>query len=442
MAKQKLKQMSFPQRVYNFARKRILQIVYLLDRRIKNEVFCMSPWLQLHAQTNGMVAPCCMASTDDGNKLADLNENPNLNEAWNSERMKALRLAMLSGKKSDICKLCYKYESLGNESERMKYNKDYTHLYDRVLRTQKDGSLLNEHILLLDMRFSNKCNYKCRICDSSYSSLWYEDEQKLGKKPQLPSSKKMTISSEKQSFEESFYNSLGHLKKIHFAGGEPLVMDEHYQVLEYLVQKNHSEVVITYNTNFSTLKYKNYNVVQMWNNFQLVDIWASLDGMFAKGDYMRKGQRWDKIEENIRTVQKECTNVLFGINITVSILNIFHLPEFITYLINNKLVHPDRINLYLLFKPLYYNLTQLPPHVKIKATETLNDFKRNFVQKLKTKNHLAQHIDYLINYMNAEQGKELREARYWLNKVDELRGESFVQTFPELAELMEMKAKN
>ncbi|MCO5249555.1 MAG: twitch domain-containing radical SAM protein [Chitinophagales bacterium] len=432
---------SSTKKLYKSIKKKLVEKAFDLDKRTKNDTFCMSPWVQLHAQTNGMVAPCCMASTNEETKLADLNDDPNLVNAWNSDKMKELRLNMLKGKKSSICENCYKYEALGNISERMKYNRDFKEHYKRVLRTQKDGSLPNDDVLILDMRFSNKCNYKCRICDSSYSSQWYDEEQKLGKKPLLPSAKKMIIAADKQSFDDSFYHSLRSIQKIHFAGGEPLVMDEHFQVLDYLIQKKMSHVHVSYNTNFSSLKYKDYDVIKMWNQFELIDIWASLDGMFERGDYMRKGQRWHKIEENIHTVQKECHSVLFGVNITVSILNVFHLPEFITYLIEQKFVYPDRINLYLLFYPAYYNLTQLPPHIKKKATDELYQFRDGFVKNIKETNHLAQHIDYIINYMNSEQGIELHKARYWLTKVDELRRENFEDTFPELRFLLDENIK-
>jgi MoaA/NifB/PqqE/SkfB family radical SAM enzyme len=403
----------------------------------ESDSFCMAPWIQLHAQTNGLAAPCCMAATDETNYLADLNQNPDLSKAWNSTRMKQLRLDMLKGKKSSICSHCYKYETLGFTSERKKYNRDYLEFFDRVLGTNPDGSLTEKAPLLLDMRFSNKCNYKCRICDSSYSSLWYEEEQKLGKKPQLPSEKRMKISTNYQEFKQSFLDSLDDVIKIHFAGGEPLVMDEHYEALEYMANKGLSHVLISYNTNFSTLKYRHYKVVDLWNRFDRVDVWASLDGMGAKGDYMRKGQRWNTIEENIRTIQRECPGVLFGVNVTVSALNIFHLPEFIQYLIDHKLVTPDRINLYMLFDPAYFNLTQLPIDLKHKAKANLEAFSRDYLSKVRNGSHLNEHVQSVIAYMMETQGDSLPEMLHWLKKVDQLRGEDFRETFPELGGLFE-----
>lgn len=393
----------------------------------------MSPWLQLNAQVNGFVLPCCMSTRDEATKLSNLNENADLRVAWNSERMKALRLDLLSEKKNSLCDKCYKYESLGKESERMKYNRDYKNRFDRVTRTEKDGSLKDEKILILDMRFSNKCNYKCRICSSECSSLWYEDERKLGLESTQLSSKKKFIPSNSQSFSQSFFSSLDGIEKIHFAGGEPLVMDEHYQVLDYLIKNKQFNVEISYNTNLSTLKYKNWKVIELWNHFNKVHLWASLDGMGEKGDYMRKGQHWNKIEDNIRTVQHNCPNVLIGVNVAVSLLNVFHLPEFLSYMIDNNFVHQDRINLYLLFGPEYFNLTQLPIGVKAEAEKLLYSFKDHYLQNINGGENIASHIDVIISYMNSKQGDQLSATKDWLVKVDQIRNEDFVKTFPELS---------
>jgi hypothetical protein len=107
--------------------------------------------------------------------------------------MKQLRKNMLQDKKSSICSHCYDYEKVGKFSERMQYNKDYKRHFSRIKATLKDGTVNELDVPLIDIRFSNKCNYKCRICDSVYSSLWYDEEMKTGKIPGLPSTKEMKV---------------------------------------------------------------------------------------------------------------------------------------------------------------------------------------------------------------------------------------------------------
>lgn len=402
----------------------------------KSEVFCMAPWIQLHAQTNGKVAPCCMSSIHGGNELGDLRANPNLADAWNSDNMKQLRMNMLEGKKSSICTHCYDYEKVGKFSERNQYNRDYKRYIHRIDATLKDGTLKELNVPLIDIRFSNKCNYKCRICDSVYSSLWYEEEMKTGKIPGLPSTKEMKVSNNDEEFWMSFEEFLPHVKRLHFAGGEPLFMEEHYKTLEHLISIGNTDTILSYNSNFSTLRFKNNNVTSLWNKFKKVEVWASLDMMGEKGDYQRKGQKWEKIEENIRIIQKECPTVLFGVNVTVSIFNILDIPAFYQYMVENGFVQPGRMNLYLLFDPWYMNVTNLTPALKAEAAKRFNDFEKNYLSTLSDSSNIHNHAKAVITYMMSANGTGQKEFRHWINAIDGTRQENFIATFPELQEMM------
>lgn len=406
----------------------------------ESDVFCMAPWIQLHAQTNGKAAPCCMASVYDGNEIGDLRENPDLREVWNSVNMKQLRLNMLQGKKSTICSHCYSYEKMGKFSERMQYNEDYKNQYWRVKATMRDGTVKSLDVPLIDIRFSNKCNYKCRICDSQFSSLWYDEELKTGKIPKLPSTKVMSVADDAAAFWESYTKFLPGVKRLHFAGGEPLFMDEHYQSLEHLIEIGNTDVVLSYNTNFSVLRYKRYDIVELWNKFKVVDVWASLDMMGEKGDYQRKGQKWEKIEENIRIIQQQCPGVKFGVNITVSILNVLDIPAFYRHLIDNKLATPDRINLYLLFDPSYMNITQLTPALKAEVVKRFDEFDKAYLATLPDASRARNHIAAVINYMQSENGDQQKEFRKWIAAIDGTRNEDFLSLFPELSSLMDDSA--
>lgn len=401
-----------------------------------SEVFCMAPWIQLHAQTNGKVAPCCMSSFNSENPIGDLNQDPELSSSWNSPNMKQLRLDMLNGRKNSLCINCYKYQDLGRNSERHHYNRDFQQYYSRVENTNKDGSINDFSIPILDIRFSNKCNYKCRICNSEYSTLWYDEEVKLGRQIN-PANKEIKVAHDEIKFWESFKTLLPSVKRIHFAGGEPLFMDEHYATLEYLIEIGNTDVNLTYNTNFSTLRYKRYNVIDLWKKFRQVDIWASLDGMENRGDYQRKGQKWNEIEDNIRTIQKECTNIYFGVNVTVSIFNIFHVPDFFKHMIEQKFVSPERMNLYPLLGPDHFCVDNLSPHLKKKATTLYTEFEDNYLNKISKSENIKNHCRAIITLMNNRDRNLKKEFVAEINAVDTLRGEVFAATFPELKSLME-----
>ena len=398
-----------------------------------SKVFCMAPWIQLHAQTNGKAAPCCMASIKDGNEIGDLRENPNLEAAWNSPNMKQLRVNMLTGKKSSICSNCYDHEAIGKTSERGTYNRDFVRYYERVKNTLPDGTVTDRQVPVIDLRFSNKCNYKCRICSSEYSNLWHEEEIKLGITPSL---KVMKPVEDEAAFWQSFKALLPGVERLHFAGGEPLFMDEHYEVLEHLIAIGKTDINLTYNTNFSTLRYKKHNVIELWNKFRKVDVWASLDGMGSQGDYQRKGQKWEKIEENIREVQSQCNTVYFGVNATVSIFNVLHIPAFYKYLIENKMVSPERVNLYPLYYPDSFRVTNLSPSLKKQVAAEYAAFENTFLKTLPANLPVRNHLRAIVTFMQSDNCNLIKEFQQKVNAVVALRNENFYETFPELKELM------
>lgn len=404
--------------------------------RLLNEskVFCMAPWIQLHAQTHGEVTPCCV-SAYKGDCVGNLRTDANLSNAWNSAAMKQLRRNMLSGKASNMCSNCYESEALGKGSDRQQYNRDYPMYFNRVLNTLPDGTVTDNTIPLLDIRFSNKCNYKCRICNSSNSTQLYEEDLKLGKiNADRPKENKVT--NNKNEFWETYTALLPAATKLHFAGGEPLVMEEHYRVLEHLIAINRTNIVLSYNTNFSILRYKQYHLIDLWKKFERVEVWASLDAMGAQGDYQRKGQKWSHIEQNIRTLKQQCPHVLFGIDVTVSIFNIFSIPAFYQYMVQEQLIRPDRFNLYFLHEPDYFNITNLTSALKEQAKQLYEEFisgpllQNADTQKLKT------HATALIAFMFSEQKVKQQEFRQRVRETDALRHENFETLFPELKEMM------
>lgn len=399
----------------------------------QSKVFCMAPWLQLHAQTDGNIGPCCMASMTDANALGNLNDEPNLGGAWNSEKMKQLRTNMMNGKQSSLCNNCYEYESNGRFSERQQYNRDWGHKFDRVDRTSSNGAVnSSDHVLIVDVRFSNLCNYKCRICSSQYSSRWNEDMQNGS---ESSNNRVINASKDRDRFWLFFSQLLIHIEQIHFAGGEPLIMEEHYRTLEHLIEVGNTDVTLTYNTNLSVLKYKNTSALSLWKQFKKVDVWASLDGMGVQGDYHRKGQDWLEIEKNLRAIKNECPNVNIGVNITASIFNILHIPEFYLYLVNNRLTEVNRVNVYHLTHPAPFAITNLTPSLKSQVRDRYESFIAKH-QGLLRDTPFLNHIEATLSFMGSRQHHLMSAFKDKVESIDTIRKESFQDTFPELGEML------
>ena len=402
----------------------------------ESEVFCVAPWAHMHVLTNGEIYPCCMSAHDSDNSIGHLRRGDTLESAWNSEKMRALRLRMLRGEKSSLCERCYKNEELGQKSWRTSTNGLMPHHYPMVEKTDEDGGLDEVNLPYLDIRFSNVCNLKCRICTPKLSSSWYQDGVAMGMASRDPALIRAT--EDPQVLWDQILPLIPKAERFHFAGGEPLVMEEHYQLLDMLLEEKMYDVRLTYNTNLSRFRYKEYDVMEMWKQFSNIHVRASLDGMGERGDYMRKGQKWDQIVSNRERMLKECPHVEFCILATVNIMNVLHMPDFYREWVERGYIRPSEIHLNILFEPEYYNIRGLPLRLKKRVEEKYRGFIEDYVEGLGEEAHTAkEHFESVLQYMNVEDMDVTEEFRRYTNDLDILRGERFKEVFPEISELVE-----
>ena len=414
----------------------------------------MAPWVHQHFGPEGKVFPCCIAANDLQDNLGDLSNGDTLQQIWNSSATQKLRSNMLSGVKSKICELCYKYEHINKKSSRQEFNEEFGKYIQDVVNTSNEGEVKEFAVRSIDFRFSNICNLTCRMCSPYFSSKWHAEGVKLG----IANSQKNEGKSVVYPVEDfdtlwrQVEPMLPALEKIHFAGGEPLMMEEHYRILECLIALGKFDVQISYNTNFSEFRYKKYDVIGFWKKLRNVSVCASLDGMGQRGEFMRKGISWDKIESNRRRMLAEVPHVNFQLTPTVSIMNVLHLPDFFASWVDRKLMTPDQINIYLLFEPYFYNIINLPLYLKREVEKKYAGFFDDYVKK-KFPDSVARFVmgqfNTVLNHMNsAETFKEIGQAysefsfQSYNQSLDEMRGEKFAQIFPELKDLISEKSSS
>lgn len=203
----------------------------------------------------------------------------------------------------------------------------------------------------LDIRNNNLCNLECTICNSYYSSKWAE---RLGK--------------EKFISYTSLDLDLSDLKFIYFAGGEPLLNQYHYELINKLNDK--SKIKLQYSSNLTTI---NKNLIETWKKFEHVYINASLDGIGKFGEYLRPGLKWDKWVENILYIKNNLSNCSLFINPTISLLNIWHLEELETWANNQGF----KIRYNILKNPDYLCISALPTELKQKISHIPIDHNKN-----------------------------------------------------------------
>ena len=401
-----------------------------LDRLIKSDQFCMIPWIHMHGFPDGRAYPCCLSEPQ--HPIGDLKKNT-MREIWNQDPLKQMRVNMLNNKPCKECTKCYEQEKSNLFSMRESSNKNFGHLVKLVDDTKPDGTQEDFKLRYYDIRFSNLCNFACRTCGSIFSSNWFKDEKAAGWDPQHPMV--MYAGKDEHDMWEQMQEHIPHLEQIYWAGGEPLIMKEHWKVLDELVKRKMFHVRLIYNTNFSELKFKGRDVLEMWKLFDCVSVGASLDGNYERGEYIRKGQNWKETVENRERMLKICPNVDFYVSSTVSMMNVLHITDFHKEWVELGLLRPMDWNINILQHPFRYRVDVLPQHLKEQAKAKLEEHIK-WLEPLDTLSRATSGYKGIINFMMQQDGtNQLSEFFRNNNTIDGVRNEDFFKVFPELTDL-------
>lgn len=391
----------------------------------ENEAFCIYPWTHIHAYPDSTVHLCCMSDMDM--PLGTLEEET-LENIWHGEKMQSIRQDMLAGKKLKECSKCYEQDRNGFMSGRVSANKHFGHHIKKASTVDPDFK-----VIYWDVRFSNLCNFRCRTCGPLFSSNWYQDYEKLhGKKPEHS---KVIHCGDTKDFYREAKRHMPYVEQIYFAGGEPLMMVEHWKIIEELIRLERFDVKLIYNTNFSELKFKKQDVLEMWKLFKSVSIGASLDGMGPRAEYIRKETVWDQTERNRERMLEICPNVDFYISCTLSILNSFHMPDFHRDWMDKGLINAQDFNINILMNPPHYRIDNLPNNLKEKLVAKYKEH-IEYVRPLDGLQRATNGYESAINFINQPANEQLLQDFLKLTaQVDAIRDENFKETFPELSEL-------
>lgn len=335
--------------------------------KLKNDkTFCILPWLHLNVQPNGDIYQCCMAPYGEaiGNTKDD-----SLESIWNGDTMKEIRKEMMDGKRPHLCNRCFLIEDNGLNSPRTTHNTYFSGSVEKVLNDtdEKSGHVDNFKLKYWDFRWSNICNFKCRMCGVYSSSKWYEDAKEIHGETSNTNGITEFNSNSKEDIFQTIDKFIYDVEEIYFAGGEPLVMEEHYLILEKLIAAGRTDVRLRYNTNFSHLKFKKWDLFGMWQKFiddpkGGIQLFASLDAVGKLAEVVRNGTKWDKVYQNIKRCKDANMEVHFSP--TVSLLNVFYIDELID-LADELKIDTNKVNINnLLTSPEYYDVRLLPTTLK------------------------------------------------------------------------------
>ena len=404
-----------------------------------SKTLCVVPWIHIHTNPSGIATPCCIAESCTKPEGVGNAREQSLMEIVNSETMKKLRLDMLAGVKNSECTKCYEHEDQGIKSFRNMINDEFSHHYDDMNSTKKDGSLKEFKMRYFDIRFNNICNFKCRTCGSGFSTQWEQEDLK-----NKVWNAKVIPKNDNKKFLAEVIDQIPNMETAYFAGGEPLITEEHYILLEEMIRSGKTDINLRYNTNLSNLKFKDKDLISLWKHFTNgVNIYASIDHYGERAEYIRHGTDWGLVESNFKLVKKT-PFIKLHMNTVLSVFNILTIRDFYQYLYDNKM-YSNKDSVYMLYNmstPEFLACHILPPDLKIKANESLEQTVK-FLKSKRFKAHQIQQVTDSIPWAMSKDSWDQQKMNFRneIKRLDKIRDENFKKTFPELAILLEPEYK-
>ena len=398
------------------------------------EKICILPWISIETSPIGTARPCCLAQEEICNEQGDKYslKHATLEEIYHSPYMQTLRQDFLNGNKPSTCQRCWDEEAAGRTSKRINSRVRLKEYYNRVDFQNVDP----DQLWFIDLKLGNICNLKCRICGSWSSSKWAKEEidyeiKKYSHFPDYDRKKHLAYKflqdgawpRETEVFWDNLKTLLPNIKYFEFTGGEPFLIEQHFELLRYAVEQGYSKnIEIHYNTNGTVFPEQ----AELWNNFKHVEIAFSIDNVDSRFEYERYGARWEEVQNNIIEFTKMRSNkISTQLCTTMNIQNVYYLPELCEWISTQTFDH------------VYFNMLHDPWHMCIsKMTLQAQEL---VIDRLTTHEFSSKHraeVLRIVQFIRNGQGSDGKEFLRKMQTTDEYREQSFSDSHPEIARAM------
>jgi MoaA/NifB/PqqE/SkfB family radical SAM enzyme len=269
-----------------------------------------------------------------------------MEHVWNSEHVRNTRLKMIAGEQIPECIKCVEQESRGYKSMRSMANKKIN--YDN---TDKNGTV-STMPNTMELHYGNVCNLKCRMCSQNYSNQVGKELLEIGNSdPEflqwvIKQSGNVNNWTNNLSVEYTWFENEKNKKKLNdfinknisqltVIGGEPTIIPEFYELFEHC-DKNGTlgKKQFTIVTNLTNT---NHNMTKWLPKLKHWTLWASLDGIGARTEYIRYPSNFEKIKENLnfyKSILRQHKNGKIVFSPAIQLLNIDQLDEMLEWFID------------------------------------------------------------------------------------------------------------
>lgn len=413
--------------------------------------FCILPFIHLSTRTNGAMQLCCHANSGSAEDYRSIGHNrkdtgefvyvdqDRPSEYWNTEYYKNVRRKFIEGKTPVECRACFKEEAAGYRSKRQWENEEWSEkvsFKDILAKVEPDGTAPFD-IKYVDMKLGNKCDLACLMCNPADSSQWIPDYNKL-MKSDIAQETKDALNWKKEEGKLNWYrhdsvfwkdleNKLDNVENLYIIGGEPTINSEFESFLRMCVKNGHSgRINLRFNTNGQTTAEQ---FKPLYTCFKHALIHLSIDGVGAYHDLIRYPSTWKEMEQKLDYWNTMPANVKVTIDCTVSVLNVFHIPDLIKWKLSSGFDDINRfpenqglIGLHFLHSPDILSITTLPKNLKEQVVEKYSEFFKWLEANTEVDLTKYKKLHSLLIYMNSrdDSDKWSRTMEY-LDKMDSIR---------------------
>lgn len=402
------------------------------------EKICILPWISIETSPIGTTRPCCLAKDEityfdeQGQEQKYNLKTHTLEEIYNSRYMQLLRRDFLYGQKPDTCQRCWEEEAAGRVSKRINSRVRLKEYYNQI----DFQNLQPNQLWFIDLKLGNICNLKCRICGSWSSSKWAQEEvsyevEKYKDIPVYDKKKHLAYKflkegvwpRESQIFWDNLKALLPNIKYFEFTGGEPFLIEQHFDLLRYAVEHDYAKnIEIHYNTNGTVFPDSH----TLWSHFKHVEVAFSIDNVGELFEYERYGANWNEVSANLsRFFALRNSKFSTQLCLTVNIQNVYYLPELCDW-INTQTF--DHVYFNMLHDPWHMCITKMTPA----AQELVINRLTNHEFTPKHRSEILRIVQFIKNGEGSE-GKEFIER---MQTTDSYRKQSFLDTHHEIAKAM------
>jgi organic radical activating enzyme len=338
-----------------------------------------------------------------------------------------LRQQFLAGGRPQTCRKCWNEEQSGRTSKRM-------HTLDRLKHIIGNQSWTEDAkpLMFLDLKLGNICNLKCRICGSWSSSQFAAEEIAQLSAEEKKKSHAYTMlragawPQENQNFWNEVDSVLEDIRYIEFTGGEPFMIQEHFEMLQGIVDRGIAhQVEIHYNTNGTQYPEQ---ASEIWRHFKTVEIAFSIDDLGERFEYQRTNAKFDEVQHNIdcfRQLRKQYPNIRLQCCSTVNVFNVRYIDQLANWI---ALQGFDFVYWNMMHDAWYFSIATLPEAAKAEIILHLE----SATIPARWRAEFDRICDFMRNGATSDGSTMLAQMKL----LDQRRNQNLRQVMPELAELI------